>query len=292
MGEINKVAVLGAGIMGNGIAQVSAQAGFQVVMRDLEDKFIRSGFDAIKKSLARMTKGGKITEDEADAILERIKGTTDLEEAARDADLVIEAIHENLELKQQLLKEIDALCPEHTVLATNTSTIRITAIAAATQRPDKVVGMHFSNPVPVMKGVELIRGLQTSEATMETIKKVSTMMGKEYYISKDSPGFIGNRLFPLFVNEAFNVLWEGVATAEDIDKGVKLGLNHPMGPLELADLVGLDQLIKGLEFLSEELGDRYRPSLLMKQLVAAGHYGRKTGRGVYDYSGNDKKKKG
>lgn len=292
MGEINKVAVFGAGIMGNGIAQVSAQAGFQVVMRDLEDKFIRSGFEAIKQSLGRMTKGGKITEDEANTILGRIKGTTDLAEASRDADLVIEAIHENLELKQQLFKEVDALCPAHTVLATNTSTIRITAIASATQRPDKVVGMHFSNPVPVMKGVELIRGLQTSEATMETIKKVSTMMGKEYYISKDSPGFIGNRLFPLFVNEAFNVLWEGVATAEDIDKGVKLGLNHPMGPLELADLVGLDQLIKGLEFLSNELGDRYRPSLLMKQLVAAGHYGRKTGRGVYDYSGSDKKKKG
>ncbi|UCH24102.1 MAG: 3-hydroxybutyryl-CoA dehydrogenase [Deltaproteobacteria bacterium] len=289
---MNKVAVFGAGIMGNGIAQVSAQAGFQVVMRDLEDKFIRSGFEAIKQSLGRMTKGGKITEDEANTILGRIKGTTDLAEASRDADLVIEAIHENLELKQHLFKEIDALCPAHTVLATNTSTIRITAIASATQRPDKVVGMHFSNPVPVMKGVELIRGLQTSEATMETIKKVSTMMGKEYYISKDSPGFIGNRLFPLFVNEAFNVLWEGVATAEDIDKGVKLGLNHPMGPLELADLVGLDQLIKGLEFLSNELGDRYRPSLLMKQLVAAGHYGRKTGRGVYDYSGSDKKKKG
>ncbi len=290
MSEIKKVAVLGAGIMGNGIAQVSAQAGFQVAMRDLEDQFIQRGFDSIEKSLGRMKKSGKISEDEAAEILGRIKGTTDLEEAVKDADLVIEAIHENLEQKQQLFREVDALCPEHTVLATNTSTIRITAIASATKRPDKVVGMHFSNPVPVMRGVELIRALQTSEATMETAKEVSKLMGKEYYISKDSPGFIGNRLFPLFINEAFNVLWEGVASAEDIDKGVKLGLNHPMGPLELADLVGLDQLVKGLEFLSEELGDKYRPSLMMKQLVAAGRYGRKTGRGVYDYTGADKKR--
>jgi 3-hydroxybutyryl-CoA dehydrogenase len=292
MSEVGKVAVLGAGIMGNGIAQVSAQAGFQVAMRDLDHKFIQGGLDCIKRSLARMTKSGKMTKDEADEMVGRIKGTTDLEEAVRDADLVIEAIHEDLDLKQRLFKEMDALCPEHTILATNTSTIRVTAIAAATGRPDKVVGMHFSNPVPLMRGVELIRGLNTSEETMETIKEVSKRMGKEYYISKDSPGFVLNRLFPLFINEAFNVLWEGIATAEDIDKGVKLGLNHPMGPLELADLVGLDQLIKGLEFLSKELGDRYRPSLMMKQLVAAGHYGRKTGRGVYDYTGTGTKREG
>jgi 3-hydroxybutyryl-CoA dehydrogenase len=291
MNEIKKVAVLGAGIMGNGIAQVSAQAGFQVTMRDLEDKFLKQGLDSIEKSLGRMKKSGKISEGEAEEIAGRIKCTTDLVEAARDADLVIEAIHEDLQLKQQLFKQVDAICPDHTVLATNTSTIRITAIAAATERPDRVVGMHFSNPVPVMRWVELIRALQTSDETMETIKEVSTRMGKEYYISKDSPGFIGNRLFPLFINEAFNVLWEGVATPEDIDKGVKLGLNHPMGPLELADMVGLDQLIKGLEFLCEELGDKYRPSLMMKQLVAAGRYGRKTGRGVYDYTGSDSKKK-
>ncbi len=282
--EIRKVAVLGAGTMGSGIAQVSAQAGFQVAMIDLEDKLLQRGFQSIKKSLGIMKGKGKITEEQADEVLARIRGTLDLKEAVSEVDLVIEAIPENLDLKKQTFKKLDEMCPEHTILATNTSTMSITAIASATGRPDKVIGMHFASPVPAMRGVELIRGLHTSEETMEVARTVVEMMGKEYYVSKDAPGFVGNRLLPLFVNEAFNVLWEGIASAEDIDKGIRLSLRHPMGPLELADLVGLDVLLNGLEYLHRELGEKYRPSPLLKQLVAAGHYGRKTGRGVYKYS--------
>jgi 3-hydroxybutyryl-CoA dehydrogenase len=281
--EIKKVTVIGAGTMGNGIAQVFAQAGFQVAMVEIEDKFLQRGFETIRKSLGLMVKKGKITDDQANEVVSRIRGTLNLEEAAKDADLVIEAIPELLNLKQGIFKRLDETCLAHTVLATNTSTISITAIASATKRPVKVIGMHFAAPVPVMKGVEIIRGMDTSEETLEVAKEMVHAIGKEYYVGRDGPGFVGNRVFPMFLNEAFNLLWEGVASAEDIDKMATLSLNHPMGPLTLADMIGLDQLLNGIEYLHRELGEKYRPSPLLKQLVAAGYYGRKTGRGVYKY---------
>jgi 3-hydroxybutyryl-CoA dehydrogenase len=281
--EIKKVAVLGAGTMGNGIAQVFAQAGFPVVMRDIEDKFVQKGFDTIKKSLGMMAKKGKITDEQAAEVVGRIKGTTDLKEAVQEADFVIEAIPEDLDLKKDMFRQLDELALPHAILATNTSTISITAIASATKRPDKVIGMHYATPVPVMKGVEIIKGLDTSASTLEVTQQMVHAVGKEYYVAKDCPGFVGNRAFPLFLNEAFNALWEGIATAEDIDKMAKLSFGHPMGPLELADFIGLDQPLKGMEYLNKELGEKYRPSPMLKQLVAAGYYGRKTGRGVFKY---------
>jgi 3-hydroxybutyryl-CoA dehydrogenase len=282
--EIKKVAVLGAGHMGNGIAQVYAQAGFQVAMTDVNDAALQKGFESIKKSLGLMAKKGKITpEQAAEVVTVRIKGYTDMKEAVIDADLVIEAAPEELALKQGIFKQLDEICPPHTILATNTSTISITAIASATKRPEKVIGLHFAGPVPLMVGVEIVRGLDTSEETLEIAKKMVHAAGKQFYVGKDGPGFVGNRLLPLFLNEAFNLLWEGIATPEDIDKAATLSLGHPMGPLTLADMIGLDQLLKGQEYLHRELGEKYRPSLMLKKLVAAGCYGRKTGRGVYKY---------
>jgi 3-hydroxybutyryl-CoA dehydrogenase len=252
-------------------------------MRDIEDKLVENGFNVIKKSLGIMARKGKITEQQASDVVARIEGTCDFNQAVSNADLVIEAVHEDKRLKQEIFKDLDAATSAHTVLATNTSTISITAIASVTKRPDKVVGMHFATPVPVMKGVEIIRGLDTSEETLDIAKKMVHAIGKEYYVAKDCPGFVGNRSFPLFLNEAFNLLWEGIGEAEDIDKMAKLSLGHPMGPLELADLIGLDQLLRGIEYLHGELGEKYRPSPLLRQLVEAGYYGRKTGRGVYKY---------
>ncbi len=284
MAAVEKIGVIGAGIMGSGIAQVSAQARYHVIMRDVENKFLERGFDAIRKSLDLMKGKGKITAEEVDNVLARIKGTLKLEEATENADLIIEAITENLELKKQLFKDLDGLCPLPTVLATNTSSISITAIASATKTPERVIGMHFASPVPVMMGVELIRGKATSEETLEIAKEVCRRMGKDFFIAADFPGFAGNRLLPLFINEAFYLLWEGIASAEDIDKACKLQLRHPMGPLELADFTGLDTILSILEYLHREMNEKYRPCPLLKQLVAAGHYGRKTGRGVYKYT--------
>ncbi|MFC1920313.1 3-hydroxyacyl-CoA dehydrogenase family protein [Chloroflexota bacterium] len=280
---MKKAAVLGAGTMGNGIAQALAQAGIEVKMVDTDSKYIERGIDSIKKSLGMMSEKNKITEDEADAVLSRIKGTTSLNEAAADADYVIEAITEDLDMKQDAFRKLDEICPVHTILATNTSTMSITAIASVTKRPEKVVGAHFAYPVPIQVGVVINRGLVTSDETMEITRELLGRMGKEIMVNRDSPGFAGNRLLPLFINEAFNVAWEGIATPEDIDKDVKLNLRHPMGPFELADFLGLDQILNGLEYMYHEWGEKYRPSPLLKQYVAAGYYGRKTGRGVYKY---------
>lgn len=281
--DISKVAVLGAGTMGNGIAQVFAQSGFKVKMRDVEERFLESGLATIRKSLAIMSKKGKISESEADATLARIIPTIDFEEAVRDADLVIEAIPEVLQLKQDTFRHISEIVPSHTIMATNTSTISITAIASATTKPDKVIGIHFAAPVPLMIGIEIVRGLDTSKETLETAKEVVRKIGKEFYVSRDCAGFIGNRALMIFLNEGFNALWEGIGTAEDIDKSAKLSFNHPMGALELADLIGLDVVLDSLNYLHRELGEKYRPSPMLKQLVVAGHLGRKTGRGVHVY---------
>jgi 3-hydroxybutyryl-CoA dehydrogenase len=287
--KIKKVAVLGAGLMGNGIAQVMAQAGYAVSMMDVAAEALDRGFESIKKSLGRMQKKGTLDEDETGEVLGRIKGTLDLREAAGDADFVVEAIPEDLDLKKETFKQVDEICPPHTVLATNTSTMSITAIASVTKRADKVIGMHFANPVPVMKGVVLNIGMDTSKETIEIAKQISNSIGKQYTINRDSPGFAGNRLMPLYVNEAFNVVWEHIATPEDVDKDFTVSFRHPMGPLELADLVGLDQLLNGLEYMHKEWGDKYLPSPLLKQLVSAGYYGRKTGRGIYTYDKSGRK---
>jgi 3-hydroxybutyryl-CoA dehydrogenase len=284
MAEIKKAAVIGAGTMGNGIAQVLAQAGIEVRMVDVDNKFLERGLDTIKKSLGRMTEKGKMTEDEAAKVVARIKCTTDLKEAASDVDVVIEAVTEDINVKKDTFKKLDEICAPHTVLATNTSTISITAIASATKRPEMVVGLHFAHPVPIQAGVVINRGLVTSDEVMEFSKELAKKIGKESMVNRDSPGFAGNRLLPLFINEAFNVVWEGIATPEDVDKDVKLSFRHPMGPFELADFIGLDQLLTGQEYMYKEWGEKYRPSPLLKQYVAAGYYGRKTGRGVYKYT--------
>ena len=284
MVEIKKVVVVGAGIMGSGIAQVAAEAGFEVTIVDTSENFIQRGLEAIKVSLGIMKDKGKISEEDVKNINSRIKGALELKDSASTADLVIEAVPETFELKQKIFKQLDEICPSHTILATNTSTISISAIASATKRPEKVIGMHFANPVQVMKGLNLNIGLDTSEETTQLTRKIGEMMGKECMVNRDSPGFAGNRLMPLFINEAFNVLWEGIATAEDIDKDAKLSFRHPMGPLELADFIGLDQLLNGLEYMHREWGEKYRPSPFLKQLVSAGYLGKKSGRGVYKYS--------
>ncbi|MFB6134244.1 MAG: 3-hydroxyacyl-CoA dehydrogenase family protein [Halanaeroarchaeum sp.] len=279
---VHTVGVVGAGTMGSGIAQVAAKNGYDVIMRDVEGDLVEEGFEAIEESLDRFVEKDALTQSEAEEIVESITGTTALEDLAA-ADLVVEAAVEDLDVKREVFAALDDVVAEDAILATNTSTLSITSIASATERPDQVVGLHFMNPVPIMEGVEVVVGEKTDPAVLEVAHAFAADLEKETWESDDKPGFVTNRILMPWINEGIRAVDEGVASKADVDRGMKLGTNVPMGPLELADHIGLDICLDASQTLYEELGDRYKPAYLLKRKVEAGDLGKKTGRGFYEY---------
>jgi 3-hydroxybutyryl-CoA dehydrogenase len=285
--EIKKVAVLGAGLMGHGIAQVAAQAAkYEVSLRDVKQEFLDNGMNMINKSLQSFLKKEKISEKEVDETLKRIRPTLDLKEAVTDADLIIEAVPENVELKKNMYREVEKFAPENALIGSNTSSISITELASATRRPEQFCGMHFFNPPQLMRLIEIIRGVKTSDETINKIVEVTKRMGKEpVVVNKDCPGFVVTRVLIPALNEAMYLVWEGIAEPKDIDKAIKLGLNWPMGPFTLLDYLGLDTVLSITGVFQNEIGDpKYRPCPLLRQMVKAGLLGRKTGKGFYDWT--------
>jgi 3-hydroxybutyryl-CoA dehydrogenase len=283
MAEIKTIAVIGAGIMGRGIAHVAALGGYHTILEDLLPASLRRAEDEIRANLEKAVELGKVPPAEATAALARLEFASNLEDAAREADLVIEAVPEEFESKEEIFRLLDRFCRPNTVLATNTSSLSVTEIAAVTERPEKIVGMHFFNPVHKMKLIEIIRAAKTDDETLATAVEVGRRMGKETVVINEAPGFITSRINAMIGNEAFYMLEAGIASAADIDKALKLGLNHPMGPFEMVDLVGLDTRLSILRYLHSTLGEKFKPCPLMEKYVAEGRLGRKVGRGVYDY---------
>lgn len=281
---MKKIFVLGAGTMGAGIVQAFAQKGYEVIVRDIKDEFVERGIAGINKSLSKLVAKGKMTEEAKEDILSRISGTTDMN-LAEDCDLVVEAAIENMKIKKEIFAELDRICKPETILASNTSSLSITEVASATNRPEKVIGMHFFNPAPVMKLVEIIRGMATSQETFDAVKELSLAIAKEPVEVAEAPGFVVNRILIPMINEASFILQEGIASVEDIDTAMKFGANHPMGPLALGDLIGLDVCLAIMDVLYNETGDtKYRASSTLRKYVRAGWLGRKSGRGFYNYN--------
>ena len=280
---MEKIFVLGAGTMGSGIVQAFAQKGYEVIVRDIKDELVQSGIVRINNGLSKLVSKGKMTEETKEDILSRISGTTDMNLAA-DCDLVVEAAIENMKIKKEIFAELDKICKPETILASNTSSLSITEVASATNRPEKVIGMHFFNPAPVMKLVEIIRGMATSQETFDAVKELSVAIGKEPVEVEEAPGFVVNRILIPMINEASFILQEGIASVEDIDTAMKYGANLPMGPLALGDLIGLDVCLAIMDVLYNETGDtKYRSSSILRKYVRAGWLGRKSGRGFYNY---------
>lgn len=281
---MEKIFVIGAGTMGSGIVQAFAQKGYEVIVRDIKDEFVDRGIATINKNLSKLVAKGKVTEEFKENVLSKITGTTDLNLAA-DCDLVIEAAVENMEIKKDIFSQLDKICKVETILASNTSSLSITEVASVTNRPDRVIGMHFFNPATIMKLVEVIKGMATSQETFDKVKELSFAIGKEPVEVAETPGFVVNRILIPMINEAVGIFAEGVASVEDIDTAMKLGANHPMGPLALGDLIGLDVCLAIMDVLYNETGDtKYRAHSLLRKYVRAGWLGRKSGKGFYDYN--------